>query len=253
MLPQGPSAPLGGAQSVPPSLLRSNSGILGGQGGGMPSQSAFPSLVSPRNQFGGMNMLGHASGASSLLHQSFGNGGPASGLPGHGSSRGIIDGVAEPGPMSNVGNGMGFKTPPPSYIASPMMANSNSSGQQQFSSSSVGQAMTDQQQLDPQNFQHNQQQMQPFSVQNGSQQQQQPQQLQFQSMRPSLGGGAGPVKLEPQTANDQTPQQLQAMANVGSVKLESQQMQGMRNLGPVKMEPDPSLYIQQQQQQQQQQ
>ncbi|KAG6602153.1 Transcriptional corepressor SEUSS, partial [Cucurbita argyrosperma subsp. sororia] len=46
----------GGAQSVSPSLLRSDSGLLGVQGGLLPSQ-AFSSLVSPRNQFNSMNML----------------------------------------------------------------------------------------------------------------------------------------------------------------------------------------------------
>lgn len=84
MVPQGPPPPHGGAQPVPPSLLRSNSSLLGGQGGGMPSQNAFPSLVSPRNQFNNMNMLGNVPNVSSLLHQSFGNGG-SSGLSGPGS------------------------------------------------------------------------------------------------------------------------------------------------------------------------
>ncbi|CAI9775734.1 unnamed protein product [Fraxinus pennsylvanica] len=38
------------AQPVPPSLLRSNSSLLSGQGSGMPSQNAFPPFMSPRNQ-----------------------------------------------------------------------------------------------------------------------------------------------------------------------------------------------------------
>ncbi|KAK6115631.1 hypothetical protein DH2020_007900 [Rehmannia glutinosa] len=228
MVPQGPPTPHGGAQPVPPSLLRSNSGLLGGQGGGMPSQNAFPSLVSPRNQFNNLNMLGNVPNVSSLFHQSFVNGGPSSGLSGPGSSqRGLLDGGAE----SGVGNGMGFNTPSSSYISSSITANPNSSGQvqgqQQFSNPSGSQMMTDQQQaqqLDPQNFQHNQQQ---FSMPSNSQQQQQSQQQQFQSMRPGLGG-VGPVKLEPQTNNEQAPQ-LQALRNIGSVKMEPQQLQSMRS------------------------
>lgn len=252
-MPQGPPAPLGGGQPVPPSLLRANSGLLGGQGG-IPSQNAFPSMMSPRNQFNNMNMIGNASNVSSLLHQSFGNGVPSSGLSGPGSTqRGINDGGAESDPLSSVGNGMGFNPPSSNYMSSPITLNPNSSGQvqgqQQFSN------LTDQQQpqqLDPQNFQHNQHQLQQFSVPSNNQQQ--PPQQQFQAMRAGLGG-AGLVKLEPQVNNEQAPQQLQALRNLGPVKLEPQQLQTMRGLGPVKMEPqqsDSSLFLHQQQQQQQQ-
>ncbi|KAL8481860.1 hypothetical protein ACS0TY_028128 [Phlomoides rotata] len=268
MVPQGPPAPIGGGQPVPPSLLRANSGFLGGQGGGMPSPNAFPSTVSPRNQFN-MNMIGNAPNASSLLPQSFGNGGPGSGLSGPGSSqRGLIDGGgAESDPLSSIGNGMGFNPPPSSYMSASMTSNQNSSGQnqghQQFSNMS-SQMLIDQQQpqqVDHQNIQHNQQQ---FSVPSNPQQQAQQQQFsvpsnqqqQFQAMRAGLGG-VGPVKMEPQVTNDQTPQQqLQAMRNLGAAKLEQQQLPSMRNLGAVKLEPqhsDPSYYLHQQQQQQQQQ
>ncbi|KAK6114987.1 hypothetical protein DH2020_007256 [Rehmannia glutinosa] len=250
MVPQGPPAPHGGGQPVPPALLRSNSAMLGGQGGGMPSQNVFSSLVSPRNQFNNMNMLGNVPNVSSLLHQPFGNGasnsGPAS------SQRGLIDGGAESDPLSNVGTRMGFNHPSSSYMSSPVTANPNSSGQQQqFSNTSGNQMMPHQQQaqqLDPQNFQHNQQQ---FSVPSNTQQSQQ----QFQAMRGGLGG-VGPVKVEPQGTNEQAPQQLQGLRNLGPVKLEPQQLQSMRSLDPVKMEPqhsDSSLFLHQQQQQQQQQ
>lgn len=253
-MPQGPPAPLSGGQPVPPSLLRANSGLLGGQGG-IPSQNAFPSLVSPRNQFSNMNMLGNVPNVSSLLHQSFGNGGPSSGLSGPGSAqRGINDGGAESDPLSSVGNGMGFNPPSSNYMSSPITSNPNSSGQvqgqQQFSSSTDQQQY---QQLDPQNIQHNQHQLQQFSVPSNNQQR--PQQQQLQAMRAGLGG-AGPVKLEPQVNNEQAPQQLQALRNLGPVKLEPQQLQPMRGLGPVKMDPqqsDSSLFLHQQQQQQQQQ
>ncbi|KAK6114981.1 hypothetical protein DH2020_007250 [Rehmannia glutinosa] len=209
MVPQGPPAPHGGGQPVPPALLRSNSAMLGGQGGGMPSQNVFSSLVSPRNQFNNMNMLGNVPNVSSLLHQPFGNGasnsGPAS------SQRGLIDGGAEADPLSNVGTRMGFNHPSSSYMSSPVTANPNSSGQQQqFSNTSGNQMMPHQQQaqqLDPQNFQHNQQQ---FSVPSNTQQSQQ----QFQAMRGGLGG-VGPVKVEPQGTNEQAPQQLQGLRNLG--------------------------------------
>ncbi|KAL3641711.1 hypothetical protein CASFOL_012526 [Castilleja foliolosa] len=226
MVPQEPPAPLGGTQPGPPSLLRSGSGLLGGQGGGMPSQNGFPSIVSPRNQFSNLNnMLGNNNNVSSLLHQSsFGNGAPSSG-PGS-SQRGLVDGGAESG------NGMGFNNTSSSYMSGQVQ------GQQQFSNP----MLTDQQQaqqLDQHNFQHNNNQ----------------QSQQYQAMRAGLGG-AGPVKMEPQTTNEQTPQQqLQALRNMGSVKMEPQQLQGMRGLGPMKLEPqhsDASLYLHQQQQQQQQ-
>ncbi|GFP80225.1 transcriptional corepressor seuss [Phtheirospermum japonicum] len=198
----------------------------------MPSQNAFPSLVSPRNQFSNLNnMLGNNNNVSSLLHQSsFGNGAPNSG-PGS-SQRGLVDGGAESGPLSSVGNGMGFNNPS-SYTSGQVQ------GQQQFSNP----MLTDQQQaqqLDQHNFHHNNNQ----------------QSQQFQAMRAGLGG-AGPVKMEPQTTNEQTPQQqLQTLRNMGSVKMEPQQLQSMRGLGPVKLEPqhpDSSLFLHQQQQQQQQQ
>ncbi|GER38749.1 SEUSS family protein [Striga asiatica] len=244
MVPQGPPNPLGGGQPIPPSLLRSNSGLLGGQGPGIPSQNAFPSLVSPRNQFNNLNMLGN-NNVSSLLHQSFGNGGPGS------SHHGLVDS----GPDSSMGNGMGFATPTSSYLSSPVTANENPSSQVQGQQHQFPNISVIQKQLDSQNFQHN----------NGSNQPQQ----QFQGMRP----GMGPVKLEQQsTANEQaSQQQFQGLRNMGSVKMEAQQMQNMgmgmssvkmesqqipsmRGLGPVKLESqhsDPSLFLQQQQQQQQ--
>lgn len=258
MVPSGPPTPLGGAQSVPSSLLRSNSGLMGGQGGSVNSQPGFPS-VNQRNQFNGMNMLGNVASVSSLLHQSFGNGGPSSGLSGPGNTqRGLIDNGAESDPLSSVGNGMGFNPSSSSFSVSNIV-NPNSSGQvqgQQFSNNSGNQMFSDQQgqQLESQNFQHNQV-LQQFSGPNNNHQQQQ---MHYQSIRGGMGG-IGPVKLEPQMTNDQngqSSQQLQSLQNLGPVKLEPQQMQTMRGLAPVKMEAqhsDQSLYLHQQHQQQQQQ
>ncbi|XP_057505374.1 transcriptional corepressor SEUSS-like [Actinidia eriantha] len=257
MVPTGPPAPIGGTQPIPPSLLRSNSGLLG-QGAAMPSQSAFPSLVAPRPQYNNVNMMGNASNVSSL-HQSFGTVGPNSGLSGPGSGqRGVIDNGAESDPISTVGNGMSF-TSSPSCVPS-NMANPGSSGQvqgQQFQNNSGNQRLPNQQQPqqhDSQNFQHNQQQLHQFSTAQNNQQQQQ--QQQYQSIRGGLSG-VGPVKLEPQMTNDQhaqPSQQLHSLRNLGPVKLERQQIQTLRSLAPVKMEhqhSDPSLFLQQQQQQQQ--
>ncbi|XP_050106530.1 transcriptional corepressor SEUSS-like [Malus sylvestris] len=257
MVPSGSSTPIGGAQSVSPSLLRSNSGMLGGQG----SQSAFPSLASPRTQYGNMNMLGNVANVSSLLSQSYGNGISNPGLSGPGSSqRGVMDTGAESDPLSGVGNGMGFNAPSSSYGAS-NMANPGTSGQgqgqgqgQQFSNPSGNQLLTEQQQqqLETQNFQHGQQPMQQFSSPHNTQQQQH----QFQAIRGGLAG-VGSVKLEPQLTNDQhgQQQQLQSLRSL-PVKMEPQQLQTMRSLPPVKLEPqhsDQPLFLHQQQQQQQQQ
>ncbi|XVF37087.1 hypothetical protein REPUB_Repub19eG0115200 [Reevesia pubescens] len=265
MVPSGPSTPVGGAQSVPPSLLRSNSGMLGAQGGGLPSHTGFPSLMSPRTQFNNMNMLGNVPNVSSLINQSFGNGGPNPQLSGPGSSqRGGIDSGAESDPLSNVGNGMGFSAPSSSFVPS-NMANPGSSGQvqgQQFSNLSGNRMLPDQQQsqqLESQRFQHGQQAMQQFSAPHNTQQGQQQQQQQFQSIRGGLAGVGGAVKLEPQVTNDQhgqqqQQQQLQSLRNLAPVRLEPQQMPPMRTLAQVKMEPqhsDQSLFLHQQQQQQQ--
>ncbi|KAL2513061.1 Transcriptional corepressor SEUSS [Abeliophyllum distichum] len=254
MVPQGPPNPHGGSLPIPPSLLRSNSSLLGGQGGGISSQNAFPPLVSPQNQFN-MNMIGNGPNVSSLLHQSFGNGGPNSGTSGPGGTqRGLIDSGAESDPLSSVGNGMGFNHSSSSCMSSSITMNPNSSGQvqgqQQLPSTSGNQMLMDQQQaqqLDPHNYQHNQQQ---FSVPSNPQQKQQ---QQFQTMRAGLGG-VGTVKLE-QQMNDQTSQQLHALRNLSAVKLEPQQLPNMRSLATVKVEPqhsETSMFLQQQQQQQQQ-
>ncbi|KAK9748859.1 hypothetical protein RND81_02G085800 [Saponaria officinalis] len=239
MVPSGPSTPIGGAQPITPSLMRSNSGMLGGQGGTMPSQGGFPSVVSSRTQFNNV---------SSLPNHSFGNGNLSPAI--NGGPRVGIDGGAENDPLSGMGNGMGFNASS-SFVAN-NMANPSTSGQgQQFPSSSGNGMLPDHlqtQQLETQNFQHPQQSLQQFSANQQSQQQQ------YQSIRGALGGN-GPVKLEPQATSDQlgSSQQLQALRGLGQVKLEQQQFQNMRNIGSVKMEPqhsDQSLFLQQQQQQQ---
>ncbi|KAE8731802.1 Transcriptional corepressor SEUSS [Hibiscus syriacus] len=264
MVPLGPSTPVGGAQSVPSSLLRTNSGMLGSQGGGLPSQSGFPSLVSPRTQFSNMNMLGNVPNVSSLLNQSFGNGGPNPQLSGPGSTqRGGIDPGAESDPLSNVGTGMGFNAPSSSFVPS-NMANPGSSGQvqgQQFSNLSGNLILPDQQQPQQpelQHFQHGQPGMQQVSAPHNTQQGQLlQQQQQFQSIRGGLAGVVA-VKLElQQLANDQhghQQQQLQSLRNLAPVKLEPQHIPPTRTLALVKMEPqhsDQSLLLHQQQQQQQ--
>jgi hypothetical protein len=238
MVPSEPPNPVGGGENVPPS-------ILGGQGGApLPSQPAFPSLVSPRTQFGNnmsMSMLGNAPNISSLLNnQSFVNGIP-------GSMISMDTSGAESDPMSNVGfSGLS------SFNASSMVS-PRSSGQvqgQQFSNVSANQLLAEQQRnkkMETQSFQHGQQQSM---------------QQQFSTVRGGGLAGVGPVKMEPgQVSNDQQhgqvqQQQQKMLRNLGSVKLEPQQIQAMRNLAQVKMEPqhsEQSLFLQQQQRQQQQQ
>ncbi|WOG92392.1 hypothetical protein DCAR_0311658 [Daucus carota subsp. sativus] len=264
MVPSGPPTPNGGGgQSIPPSLLRSNSALMGGQGGSVNSpQNGFN--MQQRNQFNSMNMLGNGANVSSLLHQTFGNGGPTAALSGPGSSqRGVIDNGAESDQLSSVGNGMGFNPHSSSYSVSnmgnpnnPAQLHPNNSVQvqgQQFANPSGNQMFHDQQgqQLESQNFQHNQQVLQQFHAPNSIHQQQQ---VQYQSVRGGMGG-IGPVKLEPQMTIDQHGQsslQLQSMRNLGGVKLESQQMQTMRSLAPIKIEGQHSdqSYMHPQQQQQ---
>nr|CAD1818185.1 unnamed protein product [Ananas comosus var. bracteatus] len=79
MVPSGSPAPAGGAQSVPPALLRTNS-----VPNSIPSQQQFSSLVSPRTQFANTSTQFNSNSlntmnlpnAPSLLNHSFPNGGP---------------------------------------------------------------------------------------------------------------------------------------------------------------------------------
>ncbi|XWS44727.1 hypothetical protein CRYUN_Cryun15aG0072300 [Craigia yunnanensis] len=221
-----PGPPNGGAQSVSPALMQSNSAILGSQGGSMPQQATFSSLVSPRAQYN-MNLLGSTANLSSLLNQTFGIGGSNSGLSGvSGFQRGGFDTTAESDPLTAVANEIGFNVPPSSFGPS-NVANPVSSGQlqnQQLANSAGNPALLDQQQSQVQQFE--------------------PQKLPH-----------GAVKLEPPTMNDQVgpQQQLQSFQNLGPVKLEPQQNQIGRGIGPVKLEcqqSDQAMLLQQQQQQQ---
>lgn len=255
-MPSGPTTPIGGAQSVSPALMRTNSAILGSQGGSVPQQATFASLVSPRAQYN-MNFLGSTANISSLLNQTFGNGGSNSGLSGvSGFERGGFDAITESDSLTSVANEMGFNVPLSSFTPS-NVANSGSSGQlqnQHVANSAGNPAPADQQQsqvqqFEPQRFQHGQQSMQQFPLSHGQLQQQ------FQSMRGGLGG-TGAVKLEPQTMHDQVSpqQQLPSFRNLGPVKIEPQQNQIGRGIGHVKLEhqrSDQAMFLQQQQQHQQ--
>ncbi|KAI3442671.1 uncharacterized protein J3R85_000910 [Psidium guajava] len=251
MVLSGPPTPANGSQSISPSLLRSNSELLGGEGAALPSQSTFSSLVSPRSQLSNVNMLN----PSSLLNASFANGGSNPMIPSSGSGQRVgIDMKAELDQLANVGSGMNFG------LSNMTSAGTSSQYQGQFSNPSGTQLMPDQaqsQQLEQQNLQQCQQPMQQFSSPQHAQQHQQLQQ--YRAVRGGLPG-VGSVKLEPQTGGEQHGQQLQqphlqSLRNLASVKLEPQQLQSMRNLASVKMEPhhaDQSLFLHQQQQQQQQ-
>ncbi|XP_072998630.1 transcriptional corepressor SEUSS [Typha latifolia] len=238
MVPSGPSTPVGGAQPVPPSHLRANSGMLGGgQPGSIPSQQPFSSIVSPRTQFNNNNMslLGNISNVSSLHNHSLGNGGPVS-----------CSGISNPSSASLQQRGVSVgsvdmlgQVDPESLL---FTSSSGMDQGQQFQNSSNNQIAADQQQSQQiegmQNFQ------QQLTMQQNRQQTQ---------LRGGLGnvGTMGPVKLEPQMGpSDQNGQQLQSLRGMGAVKMEQQHMQSMRTLGPVKLEhSDSSLFLQQQQQQ----
>lgn len=74
MIPSGSPTPIGGAQSVGPSLMRTNSSILGGaHNNSIPSQPSFSSIAMPRAQFNSNDLLSNISNVSSLLSYSFGN------------------------------------------------------------------------------------------------------------------------------------------------------------------------------------
>lgn len=266
MVPSGPpTPPVGGAQNISPSLLRNNSGILGTQGGSVPSQQpAFPSLISPRSQYGNMNLLGNMSNVSSLLNQSFGNGGSNSGISGSASLRGGMDMGAESDPLSGVGNNMSFTPASVSFVPS-STGNPGSSGQTsgpQFPNPSSNQMVSDQQrqsaQLEAHSFQRGQQSLQQLPLPNSHQQLQQQQQQQYQPLHGGVNHVVS-VKMEPQMSNEQNvhqQQQQQQVQSFSAVKMEPQQLQPLRALVPVKTEPqlaEQSLFLQQQQQQQQQQ
>ncbi|PKI45039.1 hypothetical protein CRG98_034561, partial [Punica granatum] len=242
MVLSGPPTPISGSQNVSPSLLRSNSGML--EGGPVPSQATFPSLVSPRPQMSNMNMLGNMSNVSSLLGQSFGNNSAnpvfSSSVSGQRAAIDVGHG-AELDPLANVGNGMNYNMPSSSSF---IPGNPSTSGQNQgqhFQNPS-NQMIPDQspsRQLEQQNFSNSQPVSQQFSG----------------PPKAQMGGlaGLGQVKLEPQMITEQ----LQSMKSMNAMKMESQQIPtpNMRNLPPVKMEPqqhsDSPLFLQQQQQQQQ--
>ncbi|PPS03646.1 hypothetical protein GOBAR_AA17029 [Gossypium barbadense] len=235
MVPSRPGNSIGGAQSGSPALMRSNSAILGSQGGSMPQQATFSSLVSPRVQYN-MNLLGSTANVSSLHNQTFGNGGSNSDLSGaSGLQQRGFDATAESDPLTAVANEIGFNAPPSSFTPS-TIANFGSSGQipnQQITNYAGNPEMLDQQQsqvrqFEPQKFHQGQQSMQQFPLSQSQSLQQ------FQSTRGELGAKSA-VKLEPQTINDQVgpQQQLQSFRNVGPVKLEPQQNQGGRGIGPM--------------------
>ncbi|XP_074592666.1 transcriptional corepressor SEUSS-like [Curcuma longa] len=246
MVPSGSSNSIGGPQSVNPSLLRSNSGLLGGsQSGSIPSQPPFSSLASSHTQLNSNSLLGNITNIPPLSN-SFGNGGPIGGLSSSSMSLqqrggfGSVDtvGSAEPSPMS--------------FTSSSGQVQGQQQCFQNPSSNQLG---------------ANQLQTKMDTMQNFQQQISLPQNQQ-QFLRGGLGnvGHVVPVKMEPEMGtvklepqmgpNNQIgpSQQLQSLCGIGAVKTESQQLQSLRNLGTVKMEnqhSDTSMFLQQQQQQQQ--
>lgn len=250
MVPNGQPPSMGSAQSVPPSLLQSNSGVFGAQDNRLPSQTAIPSLLSPHNQLTNMNMIGSVSNGPTVLNQSFGNGISNSGTPDPvATQHGGTDTETGSDTLNTIANGMDFSAS--SSFASSNLANCGSSSAQletqQVPNLLANRVLSDQQQIlqiSPQNLQHGQQQL------SASQSNQQPlSQHQFLSTQGGFSA-TGKVKLEPQVNDHQGQQQFQSLSNLAPIKLEQQNIQNVRSLGPVKMEPqhsDQSLFLQQQQ------
>eukprot|EP01018_Ginkgo_biloba_P018812 Gb_04218 [translate_table: standard] len=250
MVPSGPPTPVGGAQTVSPStLLRTNSGLLGGQGGGATAQPGFPSLVSPRSQYGNLNMLGNLSNISPLpggggnsnigINQAFNNGGHVvsqttasnSGISGSGNlQRGMAMGT-DSLPLTGVGGGMGYTAAAVSF-SSTNLSMSGSSGLngsivRPGGSSAIGP-------------QHGQPQLQHFTNSNAqlSQDQQQAQQ-QLEQQKFQQG----------QQTSLQQGQQGQELA--GSLQLQGQHILGARGLQPFQGQHSLGFGASQQQQQMQ--
>lgn len=232
MVPTGPPNPMAGGQPMPPSLLRTNSGVLGGS---QAAQSPFSSLVSARSQLGSngnnMSLLGSNPSVSSLLNHPFGSG-----------SAGTLMNLQQRVGVNGHANMIGSGEPDTQTFNS---SSGQPQGQQHFQNHPRNQLSSDNlqsQQLEgAQNFQRQ------FSLTHNQQQQ-------------VLGGlgnvsSLSSVKLEPQMGSAEQhapPQQLQSVRNIGAVKIEPQQLQSLRNLGPVKLEhqhSDPSVFLHQQQQQ----
>ncbi|KAJ8477022.1 hypothetical protein OPV22_020749 [Ensete ventricosum] len=244
MVPSGPPTPVGGGQSVPASLLRTNSAMSrGAQPGSLPSQQPASPLVSPRTQFdnignsngNNMNLLGNYTNISSLLNQSTGYGVPVSsggfsaaslGLQQRGGVGSAVEMLssAELDPLSftsasSLAQRQSFQNPSRNQLALDRLQNEHREGMQKFRRQF--------------SLPHNQQQM----------------------LRGGLGnmGPIVPVKLEPQMdPSDKTgpSQNLQTLCSSSAIKLEPQQLHSVRSLGPVKLErqhSDTALVLQQQQ------
>ncbi|RWW34267.1 hypothetical protein GW17_00000974 [Ensete ventricosum] len=230
MVPSGPPTPVGGGQSVPASLLRTNSAMSrGAQPGSLPSQQPASPLVPPRTQFdnignsngNNMNLLGNYTNISSLLNQSTGYGVPVSsgglsaaslGLQQRGGVGSAVEMLssAELDPLSftsasSLAQRQSFQNPSRNQLALDRLQNEHREGMQKFRRQF--------------SLPHNQQQM----------------------LRGGLGnmGPIVPVKLEPQMdPSDKTgpSQNLQTLCSSSAIKLEPQQLHSVRSLGPVKLE-----------------
>ncbi|KAF5751796.1 SEUSS transcriptional co-regulator isoform 1 [Tripterygium wilfordii] len=251
MLPSGPTTRIGGAPSISSSFLRSNSSVLGSQGGSVHLQETFSSLISPQSQYS-MSLLGSNPNMSSLLNQNFGNG-SNTGLSGLGAfQRSSVDTTPE-----SVASDISFAA---SSFTPSNVSNIGSSLQgqnQEFANNAGNGTLLDQhqsnvQQFQQKKFQRGQQLMHQFPVSNLQVQQQQ---SPFQSLQHGSGVMV-PVKTEPQLVNNSIglQEQLQSLRNLGSMKLESQKDQIVRGMGPVKLEDrhsDQAAVLKQRMQQQQ--
>lgn len=273
MVPSGPPTQVGGNPTVSPAtLLRTNSSLLGGQGGGAPSQPGYPSLVNSRSQYSNMNILGNLSNVSSIpgggnpnigLNQAFNNGGNVasqttasnSGISGSTNlQRGLAMG-SDSIPLSGVGGSMGFPSSGASFSSTNLNMNGSSGpsgsifrpggsgstgphhGQPQMQHFTSSNSQLSQDQQAQQLEQHKFQQGQQTQLQQGQQAQEMSLQPQGQTM---LQGGRGLQQFQGQHvlglgASQQ--QQMQSLRGLTSEQAgQQQQLQSLRNLASAKLD-----------------
>ncbi|KAK1299919.1 Transcriptional corepressor SEUSS [Acorus calamus] len=117
MVPSGPPTPAGGgAQQMPASLMRVNSGLIGGQSMASQQQQlqqGFPNLISPRTQYNSSSnnnsntVLGSSGGNGMGVSSILGNHNFGATTNNNGTSINPSVEMAEPDPLSAVSNGMG--------------------------------------------------------------------------------------------------------------------------------------------------
>lgn len=274
MVPSGPPTQVGGNPTVSPAtLLRANSSLLGGQGGGAPSQPGYPSLVNSRSQYSNMNMLGNLPNVSSIsgagnsnmgMNQAFNNGGNVasqtnatnSGISGSTNlQRGMAMGN-DSIPLAGVVGSMGFSSSAASFSSTNLNMNGSSGpsgsmvrpggsgatgphlGQPQMQHLTSSNPQLSQDQQAQQLEQHKFQQGQQTQLQQGQQAQEMVSSFQLQGQ--NMLGPRGLQQFQGQHvlglgASQQ--QQMQSLRSIASDQAgQQQQLQSLRTLASGKLD-----------------